>query len=103
VRRRKDDTGGAQRQEELLRDCIVSPNVFGPMVDGLDEFVVPYQQALEAGQHHVHRYLAGLLSHLNRKNAETIVASVRRCHDVLESLQIRDAPCIAIFSSRQEC
>jgi SRSO17 transposase len=48
------------------------------MVDRLGEFVVPYQQALEAeaGQHHVHRYLAGLLSHLNRKNAETIAALV---------------------------
>src|SRR6266700_6318969 len=68
----------AQRQAELLRDCIVSPDVFSPMVDRLDEFVVPYQQALEAeaGQHHVHRYLAGLLSHLNRKNAEDIAAWV---------------------------
>src|SRR6266436_3835847 len=68
----------AQRQEELLSDCIVSPDVFSPMVDRLGEFVVPYQHALEAeaGQHHVHRYLAGLLSHLNRKNAETIAALV---------------------------
>ena len=68
----------AQRQEVLRRDCIVSPDVFSPMVDRLDEFVVPYQQALEAeaGQPHVHRYLAGLLSHLNRKNAETIAALV---------------------------
>jgi SRSO17 transposase len=68
----------AQRQEALLRDCIVSPDVFSPMVDRLGEFVVPYQEALEAeaGQHHVHRYLAGLLSHLNRKNAERIAALV---------------------------
>jgi SRSO17 transposase len=68
----------AQRQEALRRDCIVSPDVFSPMVDRLGEFVVPYQQALEAeaGQHHVHRYLAGLLSHLHRKNAETIAALV---------------------------
>ena len=36
----------------------------------------PYQQALEteAGQRNVHLYLAGLLSHLDRKNAETIAA-----------------------------
>ena len=54
----------AQRQEELLRGCLVSPNVFGPMVDRLGQFVVPCQQAIEAGQHHAHRYLAGLLSHL---------------------------------------
>jgi SRSO17 transposase len=68
----------AQRQAELQRDCIVSPEVFSPMVDRLGEFVVPYQQALEAeaDQPHVHLYLAGLLSHLNRKNAEQIAAVV---------------------------
>src|SRR5215813_14034403 len=68
----------AQRQAALLRDCLVSPDVFSPLVDHLGKFVVPYQQALEAeaGQPHVQRYLAGLLSHLNRKNAETIAALV---------------------------
>jgi hypothetical protein len=54
----------AQRQEELLRDCIVSSDVFDSIVDRLREFVVPYQHALEpeAGQRHVHLYLQGLLS-----------------------------------------
>ena len=68
----------AQRQAELLRDCIVSPDVFASMVDRLGDFVVPYQHALEteAGQRNVHFYLAGLLSHLDRKNAETIAAFV---------------------------
>ena len=66
----------AQRQEELLRDCIVSPEVFHSLVERLGDFVVPYQQALEAGQQHVHRYLAGLLSHLERKNAEEIATLV---------------------------
>src|SRR6266849_4826045 len=68
----------AQRREELLSDCIVSPDVFTPMVDRLGEFIVPYQRALEAeaSQRHVHRYLAGLLSHLERKNAEKIAALV---------------------------
>ena len=33
----------AQRQEALLRDCIVSPDVFNSMVDRLRDFVVPYQ------------------------------------------------------------
>ena len=68
----------AQRQEELLRDCIVSPDVFNLMVDRLDDFVVPYQHALEteAGQRPMHLYLAGLLSHLDRKNAEEIAALV---------------------------
>jgi SRSO17 transposase len=68
----------AQRQAELLSDCIVSPDVFASMVDRLCDFVVPYQHALatEAGKRHVPLYLAGLLSHLDRKNAETIAALV---------------------------
>jgi SRSO17 transposase len=72
------NTAWAQRREELLSDCIVSPDVFNQMVDRLDEFVVPYQQALEteARQHPMHLYLQGLLSHLPRKNAEDIAAWV---------------------------
>ena len=68
----------AQRQAELLRDCLVSPDVFQPMVDRLREFAVPYQHAVETGasQRNVPLYLAGLLSHLNRKNAEQIAALV---------------------------
>ncbi len=64
----------AQRQEEWLSDCIVSPDVCNSMGDRLGDFVVPYQQALEAeaGQQHVPRSLAGLLSHLERKNAEEV-------------------------------
>ena len=68
----------APRQEELLRDCLVSPDVFDSMVDRLREFVVPYQHALEsaAGQRNVHLSLQGLLSHLTRKNAEDIATLV---------------------------
>ena len=68
----------AQRQEELLSDCIVSPDVFNHMVDRLCDFVVPYQQALEteAGQRNVYLYLQGLLSHLPGKNAEDIATLV---------------------------
>ena len=47
------------------------------MVDRLAEFVVPYQQALEAeAAHPMHLYLQGLLSHLQRKNAEEIATLV---------------------------
>ena len=68
----------AQRQEELLRDCIVSPDVFNHMADRLGDFVVPYQHALEteAGKRNVPLDLAGLLSHLPRKNAEEIATGV---------------------------
>ena len=68
----------AQRREEMLSDCLVSPDVFNQMVDRLGGFVVPYQQALkaEADQHPMHLYLQGLLSHLPRKNAEEIAAWV---------------------------
>src|SRR5438552_18895177 len=76
----------AQRQEELLSDCLVSPDVFNHMVDRLCDFVVPYQHALEteASQRHVHLYLAGLLSHLDRKNAEKIAALVDVERQVLQ-------------------
>jgi len=79
VRRRKDDTCvGTAGQEALLRDCVVSPDVFTPMVDRLRDFVRPYQYALEteAGMRNVYLYLAGLLSHLPRKNAEDIATLV---------------------------
>src|SRR5512145_1222581 len=68
----------AQRREEVLSDCIVSPDVFTQIMARLDEFVVPYQHALEteAGQRNVHLYLQGLLSHLPRKNAEDIATLV---------------------------
>src|SRR5438093_5719372 len=68
----------AQRQKELLSDCIVSPDVFNLIVDRLGDFVVPYQHALEteAGKRHMPRYLAGLLSPLDHKNAEKIAAFV---------------------------
>ena len=60
------NTVWARRREELLSDCIVSPDVFHQMVDRLGEFVMPYQQVLEteASQRNVHLYLQGLLSHL---------------------------------------
>jgi SRSO17 transposase len=76
----------AQRREELLSDCIVSPDVFNPMVDRLAEFVMPYQQALEteAGQRNLHLYLQGLLSHLPSKNAEDIATLVNIERQVIQ-------------------
>jgi SRSO17 transposase len=68
----------AQRREEVLNDCRVSPDVFQQMVERLAEFIVPYQHVLETetGQRNVYLYLQGLLSHLPGKNAEDIAAFV---------------------------
>jgi SRSO17 transposase len=68
----------AQRREEVLRDCLVSPDVFHQMVERLAEFVVPSQHVLEteAGQRNVCLYLQGLLSHLPGKHAEDIATLV---------------------------
>ena len=76
----------AQRREELLSDCIMSPEVFHQMVDRLADFVVPYQHALEteAGQHNMHLYLQGLLAHLPGKNAEDIATFVEVERQVIQ-------------------
>src|SRR5215472_13192844 len=68
----------AQRREDLVSDCLVSPDVFHQMLDRLCAFVVPYQHALETetGQRSLHLYLQGLLSHLPGKNAEDIATFV---------------------------
>jgi SRSO17 transposase len=71
-------TAWAQRREEVLRDCRVSPDVFHQMVDRLADCIMPYQRVLETetGQRNVHLYLQGLLSHLPGKNAEDIATFV---------------------------
>src|SRR6266481_8836931 len=76
----------AQQQEAVLRDCLVSPDVFTQIVDRLGEFVVPYQHVLEteASQRNVHLYLQGLLSRLPGKNAEDIATLVDVERQVLQ-------------------
>src|SRR6266700_5065852 len=83
----KMGTVWAQQREDLLSDCIVSPDVFIPMVDRLAEFAVPYQHVLEteAGQRNVHLYLQGLLSHLAGKNAEDIATFVDVQRQVMQA------------------
>src|ERR1700704_2749494 len=76
----------AQRREEVLSDCLVSPDVFHRMVDRRAEFVMPYQHVLEteACQHNVHLYLQGLLSPLPGKNAEDIATFVEVERQVIQ-------------------
>jgi DDE superfamily endonuclease len=70
--------GCASRQEELWNDYLVSPHIFAHMVDRLRDVAAPSQHCLEteADKRHVHLYLAGLLSHVPRKNADEIAALV---------------------------
>src|SRR5262252_9933835 len=77
----------AQRREDLVSDCLVSPDIFHQMLDRLGEFVVPYQQALasEAAHHPMHLYLQGLLSHLPRKNAEAIATLINVERQVIQA------------------
>jgi hypothetical protein len=88
----------ALRQEDLLHDCIVSPDIFNPMVDRLRDFVVPYQQAMETetAQRNMHLYLQGLLSHLPSKNAEDIATFVqverRSCIGILRIIPLAYKP-----------
>src|SRR6266702_2624116 len=81
------NTVWVQRREEVLRDCLVSPDIFHQMVERLDEFVVPYQHVLETttGQRNVHLYLQGLLSHLPGKNAEDIATFVEVERQVMQA------------------
>jgi SRSO17 transposase len=68
----------AQRREDLMSDCLVSPDVFHQMVDRLCAFVGPYQHVLETetGQRNLPLSLQGLLSHLPGKNAEDMATCV---------------------------
>jgi SRSO17 transposase len=71
-------TGWAPRREEVLRHCLVSPDVCQQMVERLAECVVPSHHALEteAGQRNVYLCLQGLLSHLPGQKAEDIATVV---------------------------
>jgi SRSO17 transposase len=62
------------RKGELLADCQVHPAVFDGMMDRLDQFAEPFATRLRRPEQreHAQSYLRGLLSDVERKNAETI-------------------------------
>ena len=63
-----------RRKAELLSDCQVPPAVFGGMLERLEQFAQPFVGCLRRPEQRVHAqtYLHGLLSDLERKNAESI-------------------------------
>jgi SRSO17 transposase len=62
------------RKLELLADCQVHPAVFAKMIERVDQFAERFAARLRRPEQRAHtrRYLQGLLSDVERKNAEAI-------------------------------
>ena len=62
------------RKGELSADCHVHPAVFAGMMERLDQFAEPFAARLRRPEQRAHTrmYLQGLLSDVERKNAEAI-------------------------------
>jgi SRSO17 transposase len=63
-----------RRKEQLLAGCQVPPTLFRGVVSRLESFAQPFVAALPSpeSRRHSRTYLAGLLSDVERKNAESI-------------------------------
>jgi SRSO17 transposase len=64
----------ASRLKELLNDATVDPAVLRDMLPRLERFVQPFAALLPTPeqQTHLHEYVSGLVSNLERKNVEEI-------------------------------
>jgi SRSO17 transposase len=62
------------RKQELLNECQTDPEVFRGMLKRLAQFLEPFVQHLwrKENREHAHTFVAGLLSDLDQKNAESI-------------------------------
>src|SRR5512147_1895289 len=62
------------RKEQLLAACQVPPTLFRGVMNRLEDFARPFAASLPGPESrtHSHTYLAGLLSDVERKNAEAI-------------------------------
>ena len=62
------------RKQELLAECEIGPEVFEGGIERLTEFARPFAACLvrQEQRDHAGTYLAGLVSDLKRKNAESI-------------------------------
>src|SRR5215831_3570554 len=63
-----------RRKEQLLAACQVPPTLFRGVMSRLEDFARPFAASLPSpeSRSHSHTYLAGLLSDVERKNAESI-------------------------------
>ena len=62
------------RLERLMDDAVLNPEVFRGMLGRLERFVDPFVERLKRCEQRQHawEYVAGLLSDVERKNAESI-------------------------------
>lgn len=62
------------RKEEILSDCVVAPAMFGGVIERLEKFAEPFVACLARPEQrdHARTYLEGLVSDVERKNAESI-------------------------------
>jgi SRSO17 transposase len=62
------------RKEQLLADCQVPPTLLQGVIGRLEDFAMPFAASLPSpeSRSHSRTYLAGLLSDVERKNAESI-------------------------------
>jgi SRSO17 transposase len=63
-----------RRKEQLLAGCQVPPTLFRGVMSRLEDFARPFAASLPSpeSRHHSRTYIAGLLSDVERKNAESI-------------------------------
>jgi SRSO17 transposase len=63
-----------RRKEQLLKDCQVPPMLFGGAMDRLNGFAEPFVAVMPSpeSRQHAQTYIRGLLSDVERKNAESI-------------------------------
>src|SRR5262249_9896524 len=63
-----------RRKEQLLAACQVPPTLFRGVMPRLESFAQPFAASLPSpeSRNHTHTYLSGLVSDVQRKNAETI-------------------------------
>src|SRR5215212_4859307 len=63
-----------RRKEQLLEGCQVPPTLFDGVIGRLEDFAAPFAAKLPSpeSRSHTRTYLAGLLSDVQRKNAEAI-------------------------------
>src|SRR5690242_11037772 len=63
-----------RRKEQLLAACQVPPALYRGVMSRLEDFARPFAASLPSAESRAHTrtYLAGLLSDVERKNAESI-------------------------------